>query len=209
MRGVGTVASLWCGLQGLVALIGVSVAGLSRLLRECVLFGAKLGRKIGRVTDTVLRHQLLLFRGTGLAGGKRLVQDRRCSGGNRSPFMELLPEEIGFVGQQDFGSLDLPEIKPLRGDLLGRHHDWVCVGAHEITEGLRRAHDLFERVFFFGLEGQGMDLGLPVLQVFQLRPSSVSRYFDTPVTDWASKSIVLLDLTARNLETTTVVPKGC
>lgn len=51
-----------------MAFVRVCVARLPRLLREGMLFCAKLRGEICRITDTVFSHQLLLFGRTGLAG---------------------------------------------------------------------------------------------------------------------------------------------
>ena len=97
MRGVGAVPTLESWLQGLMAFVGMCVAGFPRLLGEGMLFCAKLRREICRITDTMFSHQLLLFGRTGLAGRQRLIEDWRSGRGNRSPLMKLLAEEIRFV----------------------------------------------------------------------------------------------------------------
>ena len=49
---------------------------------------------------------------------------------------------------------------------------------------------------------------MPILKVFELRTSSVTRNLDAVVADWTSILVVLLDFPTGNFETFPVVPIG-
>jgi hypothetical protein len=74
------------------------------------------------------------------------------------------------------------------------------------SEFLGVVDDLHEDFLFVGLKWKARNLILPGLQILKLWPGSVTRDFHTPVTDGAGVLFVVLDLSASDLQTFTVVP---
>lgn len=89
---------------------------------------------------------------------------------------------------------------------LGCGHERTDVGTHEIPKVLSGGDDLVKRVFLFWLEWKGDDIILPILQIFELRASSVAWNLDPPVADWTSILVVFLDFAASDFKTFTMVP---
>lgn len=63
-----------------------------------------------------------------------------------------------------------------------------------------------ENVFFFRLEREIGDFGLPVDQIFEFWAGSVARDFDAPVTDGAGVFFVFLDFPTGDLKAFAVIP---
>lgn len=100
-RGVGSIGSITvsgCWLQRLMAFIGLSVTTFSSF-GKVMLSCTELLREIVRVIDAELSHHFLLFCWAWLSRRKRVFENWRSIRSNRSPFMKLLTEEIGLIGQ--------------------------------------------------------------------------------------------------------------
>ena len=67
--------------------------------------------------------------------------------------MELLSEEVGFVGEQDVGTFDLAEVETLSRDFVGCCHDRIGKGTNEISEVLCLVNNVLNSTFLLGLEG--------------------------------------------------------
>jgi hypothetical protein len=90
------------------------------------------------------RHQFLELCGSWLPGGFRNFQYRWCLWSYWRPSMKLLPKIIGLIGEQNFCSLDLAEIKSLHLSFLGSCHDWIAERGYMIAEVLGVVDDLIE-----------------------------------------------------------------
>ena len=120
--------------------------------------------------------------------------------------MELLSEEVGFVGEQDVGTFDLAEVETLSRDFVGCCHDRIGKGTNEISEVLRLVNNVLNSTFLLGLEGQARNLRLPVLQVFELWSSCVTWYLDSMVTDRTGVFVLFLQFATRDLEAFPMIP---
>lgn len=120
--------------------------------------------------------------------------------------MECLPEEISLIGQENFSSFNLSKIEALGLDFLCGCHYRIAERGNMRSEILRIVDDFLKDFFFIRLEGQVRNFILPRLQILKLRSSSVSRNFDSPVTDRTCIFLVILDFTSRDLQTFTMIP---
>lgn len=77
-----------------------------------------------------------------------------------------------------------------------------------VTKLLRVIYNLAKNGFLVGLEWETGDLILPCLEVLKFRASSVTRYLNPPVADRTGILLVVLDLTAGDLETFAMVPRN-
>ena len=120
--------------------------------------------------------------------------------------MELLSEEVGFVGEQDVGTFDLAEVETLSRDFVGCCHDRIGKGTNEISEVLCLVNNVLNSTFLLWLEGQAGNLRLPVLQVFELWSSCITRYLDSMVTDRTGVFVLFLQFATRDLEAFPMIP---
>lgn len=68
--------------------------------------------------------------------------------------MELLTEEVSFVGEEDFCAFDLPQVEALRLGLLCSCHDGIAEGCYMLAEFLSIIDDLVKDLLFVRLEGK-------------------------------------------------------
>lgn len=120
--------------------------------------------------------------------------------------MELLTEEIGLKSQENLCTLDFPEIEALRGYFFGIGHHWIDIRPYEISECLRRRDDILQYFLLLGLKGQVGDFSLPILEVFELGASCITRDLDAIIAYWAGVVIIFFDLTTGYLEAFAMVP---
>ena len=80
--------------------------------------------------------------------------------------MQLLAEEIGLSREQYIGTFDFAEVESYSRDFVGCCKDGVDICVDVVTELGSGADDVVEHFFFFRLEGQGGNLGLPFLEIF-------------------------------------------
>ena len=153
-------------------------------------------------------HQFLLLSRPRLASGKRLLKYRRRRRSDWSPFVEFLTKEIRFEAQKNLCPLDLSKIKALCCHFFRIGHHWIDVRPHEVSKCFCSSNNFFQHFFFLGLKGQVRDLSLPILKVFKLGTSCITRNLDTIVAYWASVIVILFDLATGNLEALSVVPIG-
>lgn len=122
--------------------------------------------------------------------------------------MDLLSEEIRFIGQKNFGTLDLSQIENQRGNFLGGCARGIRETLEEISERSRLADDAIQDLFLVRLEREGGDLGLPVLQVLQLRTGCIARNLLSPIANRTRVFVELLNFAPSNLKAFTMVPKN-
>lgn len=173
---------------------------------DIVGFGTELQRQVFRIIHVVRLHQFLLLGRPGLAGGKRLLEHWRRRRSDRSPFVELLTEEIGFEAQEDLRTLDLPKIEALGCHFFRIGHHWIDIRPYEVSKRLCGGNDFFEYLLFLRLKGQVRDLSLPVLKVFKLRTSCITGDLDTIIAYRAGVIVIFFHLATGNLEALAVVP---
>lgn len=158
-----------------------------------------LRRKIIRVCDAKRRHELLLLCRTRFASGRGRFDDWRRLWSDRRRLVKLLAKEIGLVGEKDVGAFDLAKVEAKRGHFIRRDRQGVDIGANVVSKGLGGFDDADKSFFFFGLEWQVLQFLLPCDELFKLRPGSVSRNLQTPITDGTGVLVVFLDLATGNL----------
>ena len=151
-------------------------------------------------------HQFLLLGRPRLASGKRLLKNWRRRRSDRSPLVELLAKEISFEAQKNLCSFDLPQIKALCCHFFRIGHHWIDVGPHEVSKCLRSTNDFVQYIFFLGLKGQLRDLSLPILKIFKLGASCITRNLDAIVAYRAGVVVILFDLATGNFEAFSMVP---
>jgi hypothetical protein len=122
--------------------------------------------------------------------------------------MKLLSEKVGFVDKKNFCTLNLPKVEALCFGLISCRHDWVAERSDMIAEFKSVINDLGKYSLLVGLEWKGLDIILPGLEILYLRASCISRNSDTPVTDWTSIFLIILDFATSNLETFAVIPRN-
>lgn len=120
--------------------------------------------------------------------------------------MDLLPEEICLVCQENLCTFDLPQIEYQGWNFLGRRAGSVGKTLQKITEGRCLVDYIFQYLLFVWLEGECWDLSLPLLQILEFWASSITRDLPAPVTDGAGVFIEFLDFPPRNLQAFAVIP---
>ena len=120
--------------------------------------------------------------------------------------MELLTKEVSFEAQKNLCSLDLSQIKALCCHFFRIGHHWIDVRPHEVSKCLRSSNNFVQYFFFLGLKGQLRDLSLPILKVFKLGASCITRNLDAIVAYRAGVIIILFDLATGNFEALSMVP---
>lgn len=81
--------------------------------------------------------------------------------------MNFLPKIIRFKGKEDFCPFHLPEIEDLCGDFFGSHaRSGVYEWSHEVPERCCLINNRLQNLFFFGLEREVRNFGLPIEQLF-------------------------------------------
>ena len=153
-------------------------------------------------------HQFLLLSRAGLASRKRLLKHWRGRRSDGSPLVELLTKEIRLEAQENFCTLDLSKIEALSCHFFRIGHHRVDIRPHEVSKRLRSSDDLLQNFFFFGLKGQIRDLSLPILKVFKLGTSCITRNLDAIVAYRAGVIVIFFDLAAGNFEALAMVPMG-
>ena len=103
---------------------------------DVVGLSTELQRQLFRSVHVVRLHQFLLLGRPRLARGKRLLKYWRRRRSNRGPFVELLTKEIGLEAQKNLCTLDLPEIKSLRGHFFRVGHHWIDIRPDEVSKCL-------------------------------------------------------------------------
>ena len=122
--------------------------------------------------------------------------------------MELLSEEVGFIGEQDVSTFDLAEVETLSGDFVRCCHDRIGEGTNEISKVLSLVNNVLNSTLLLRLEGQAGYLRLPILKVFELRSSCITRYLDSMVTDWTGVFVLLLQFATRDFQAFPMIPIG-
>ena len=151
-------------------------------------------------------HQFLLLSRPRLACGKRLFEYWRWRRSNRSPFVELLTKKVGLEAQKNLCTLYLPKIKPLRGDFFRISHHRIDIRPYKVSECLCCSNNLLQYFLLLWLERQLWDLSLPILKVFKLGASCITRDLDTIIAYRAGVIVIFFDLATGNLEALPVVP---
>ena len=82
-----------------------------------------------------------------------MLEDWRWIGCDWSPFVKLLSEEVGFVGEQDVGAFDLAKVETLSRDFVRCCHDRIGEGTNEISEVLCLINNVLNSTFLLWLEG--------------------------------------------------------
>lgn len=173
---------------------------------DVVWLGTELQRQLFRSVHVMRLHQFLLFGRPRFPSGKRLLKYRRGRRSHWSPFVELLTKEVGFEAQENLCTLDLSEIKTLRGHFFGIRHHRVDIRPHEVSECFRSSNNLLQDFFFLGLKGQVGDFSLPILKVFELGTRCITRDLDPVVAYRAGVVVIFFDLATGDLEALAVVP---
>jgi hypothetical protein len=166
-------------------------------------------REILWTIHSKLGHYFLLLGGAGLSGRQGLFKDWWRLRGDRCPLMNLLSEEVGLECQENLGALNLAQVEYQSGHLFR-----CCAGSigetmQEIAESSRLVDNAFENFFLFRLEGQSCDFRVPILEILQLGASSIAGNLLSPIADWASVLVKLLNFAARNLQTFAMIPAHC
>ena len=151
-------------------------------------------------------HQFLLLSRPRLASGKRLLKHWRRRKGLRSPLVELLAKEISFEAQENLCPLDLSQIKALCCHFFRIGHYWINIWPHKVSKCLRSRNDFVQYIFLLGLKGQLRDLSLPILKIFKLGTSCITRNLDAIIADGAGVVVILFDLATGNFEALSMVP---
>lgn len=175
---------------------------------DVVWLGTELQRQLFRSVHIMRLHQFLLLSRSRLASGKRLLKYWRRRRSDRGPFVKLLTKEVRFKPQENLCTLDLSKIKALRGHFFRVGHHWIDIRPHEVSKCLRGSNNFFQYFFFLGLKRQVRDLSLPILKVFKLGTSCITRYLDTIVAYRAGVIIIFFDLATGNFEALAMVPIG-
>lgn len=173
---------------------------------DVVWLSTELQRQIFRRVHVVGLHQFLLLCRPRFASGKRLLKYWGRSRSDGGPFVELLTEEISFEAQEDLCTLDLSKVEALRGHFFRIGHHWIDVRPYKVSKCLRGSNDFLQYFLLLGLKGQLRDLGLPILKVFELGTSCITRDFDTIIAYRAGIMIVFFDLATGNFEALAMVP---
>ena len=153
-------------------------------------------------------HQFLLLGRPRFASRKRLLKYRRRRRSDRGPFVELLTKEVGFEAQENLCTLDLSKIEALRGHFFRIGHYWIDIRPHKVSKCLRSRNDFVQDFFFFGLKGQVGDFSLPILKIFKLGTSCITRDLDPIVAYRAGVIVIFLDLATGNFKALAMVPIG-
>ena len=122
--------------------------------------------------------------------------------------MKLLSEEVGFVGQENFGAFDLSKVESLSLRFVRCGHYWIAERCHMLPEFLCIVDDFLENLLFVWLEREPTDFVLPLLEILQLRSCSIARNSNPPVAYGTSVLLVVLDFTPGDLETFSVIPNN-
>lgn len=181
------------------------IAALASLVVD-VLLGTKLQRKVFRVGHVVRLHQFLLLGRPRLASRKGLLKHGGWRRSDWGPFVQLLPKEVGFEAQEDLCPLDLSEIEALCGHFFWVGHHRIDIRPYEVSKCLRGRNDFLQYFFLLGLKGQVGDLSLPILKVFELGTSCITRDLDAIVAYRAGVIVVFFDLATGDFEAFAVVP---
>lgn len=121
--------------------------------------------------------------------------------------MDLLTEEVGFISEKNFSSLNLPQIEYQCRNFLRGGASSIGEALQKIPEGSSLIDYVLQNLFFVGLERQVWDFSLPIQEIFNLWASGVARYLSAPITDWARILVELLDLTSSDLQALAMVPR--
>jgi hypothetical protein len=120
--------------------------------------------------------------------------------------VKFLAEKVCFIGQENLCALNFPEIEALGFCLLRRSHNRITEGRNMVTEVLRIIDDLRKNSFFIRLEWEVGNLILPCLEILKLRSSRITWYLDPPVADGTGILLIILNLSASNLEALAMIP---
>ena len=120
--------------------------------------------------------------------------------------MELLAKKVGLEAQENLCTLDLPKIKALRSHFLGISHHRIDIGPYEISKRLCGSNDFLQYFLLLRLKGQSRDLSLPILKVFKLGASCVTRDLDAIIAYRASVIVVFFDFASSDFEAFAMVP---
>ena len=120
--------------------------------------------------------------------------------------MELLAKEVGFEAQENLCPLDLSQIEALCCHFFRIGHHWIYVRPHEVSKCLRSGNDFLQYIFFLGLKGQLRDLSLPILKIFKLGTSCITRNLDAIVAYRACVIVIFFDLATGNFEALSMIP---
>ena len=175
---------------------------------DVVWLGTELQRKLFRSGHVMRLHQFLLLSRPRLASGKRLLEYWGRCRSDWSPFVKLLTKEVSFETQKNLCPLDLSKIKALCCHFFRVGHHWIDVRPHEVSKCFCSSNNVLQYFFFLGLKGQVRDLSLPVLKVFKLGTSCITRDLDAIVADRASVIVIFFDLATGNFEALSMVPMG-
>lgn len=169
-----------------------------------------LGKLIG-VLNAQLCHELLLLRRSGLPRAQGGVQNWWRFRSDRHKAIQLLPEEVRFVREENVGSLNLSKVEPLRRDLLVRIDKIVRVdeGSNKTTEILGSIDNTRQALFLVGLKGQLGNLCLPGLEILQLWACRIAGNLDTPITNRTCIVLVFLVFTTSNFQALAMIPVTC
>ena len=173
---------------------------------DVVWLSAELQRQLFRRGHVVGLHQFLLLSWPGFACRERLFKYWRRRRSDGGPFVEFLTEEIGFEAQEDLCTLNLPEVEALRGHFFGIGHHRIDIRPYEVSKRLRGRDDFLQYFFLLGLKGQVRDFNLPILEVFELGASCITRDLDAIIAYWAGIMVIFFDLATGDFEAFAVVP---
>lgn len=173
---------------------------------DVVWLSAELQRQLFRRVHVVGLHQFLLLSWPRFASGERLFEYWRRGRSDGGPFVELLTEEIGLKSQEDLCTLDFPEVKALRGYFFRVGHHWIDIRPYKVSKCLRRRNYFLQYFLFLRLKGQVRDFSLPILEVFELRASCITRDLDAIIAYWAGVVVIFFDLTTGYFEAFAMVP---
>ena len=173
---------------------------------DVVWFSTKLQGQLFRSVNVVSLHQFLLLCRPRFASGKRMFKDWGRGRSDGGPFVELLTEEISFEAQENLCALDLSKIKALSSHFFRIGHHRIDIRPYEVSKCLCGSNDVLQYFLLLGLKGQVRDLSLPILKVFELGASCITRDLDAIIAYWAGIIVILFDLTTGNFEALAMVP---